>query len=114
MEVKIGVQHAPRELVVETDASPEDIEAQLTEAVTSSSLFRFTDTRGKVGYIDRKGTVEGAVKHRGRSAPQDAVRRGVFRPVIRNASAHRILRCVTWVMEQPACQPVSSCRPSAA
>ena len=39
MEVKIGVQHAPRELVVETDASPEDIEAQLAEAVSASSLF---------------------------------------------------------------------------
>ena len=35
MEVKIGVQHAPRELVVETDISPDDFEAQLKEAVSS-------------------------------------------------------------------------------
>ena len=32
MEVKIGVQHATRELVVETDISPEDVEAQVTDA----------------------------------------------------------------------------------
>ncbi|KRF00288.1 ATP-binding protein [Nocardioides sp. Soil777] len=72
MEVKIGVQHAPRELVVETDASPEDIEAQLTEAVTSSSLFRFTDTRGrtiavpgdKIAYVEIGGGVAGTVGFR--------------------------------------------------
>jgi hypothetical protein len=72
VEVKIGVQHAPRELVVETDASPEDIEAQLTEAVTSSSLFRFTDTRGrtiavpgdKIAYVEIGGGVAGTVGFR--------------------------------------------------
>ena len=47
MEVKIGVQHAPRELVVETDASPDELEAQLTEAVENGSLLAFTDTRGR-------------------------------------------------------------------
>jgi Protein of unknown function (DUF3107) len=47
MEVKIGVQHAPRELVVETDVSPEDFEAQLTEAVASGGLLAFTDTKGR-------------------------------------------------------------------
>lgn len=47
MEVKIGVQHAPRELVVETDATPEDLEAQLAEAVREGGLLAFTDTRGR-------------------------------------------------------------------
>lgn len=72
MEVKIGVQHAPRELVVETDASPEDIEAQLAEAVSSSSLFRFTDTRGrtiavpgdKIAYVEIGRGVAGTVGFR--------------------------------------------------
>ena len=47
MEVKIGVQHAPRELIVETDTSPEDFEAQLSEAVTNDGILAFTDTRGR-------------------------------------------------------------------
>ena len=47
MEVKIGVQHAPRELVVETRTSPEDFEAQLTEAVSNDGILAFTDTRGR-------------------------------------------------------------------
>ena len=72
MEVKIGVQHSPRELVVETHASPEDIEAQLTEAVKTSGLFVFTDTRGrriavpgsKIAYVEIGGGVAGAVGFR--------------------------------------------------
>jgi hypothetical protein len=72
VEVKIGVQHAPRELVVETNASPEEIEAQLAEAVSSSSLFVFTDSRGrriavpgdKVAYVEIGGGVAGAVGFR--------------------------------------------------
>ena len=47
MEVKIGVQHAPRELIVETNVSPDDFEAQLSEAVTSGGILAFTDTRGR-------------------------------------------------------------------
>ena len=47
MEVKIGVQHAPRELIVETNVSPDDFEAQLSEAVTSGGILTFTDTRGR-------------------------------------------------------------------
>jgi hypothetical protein len=72
VEVKIGVEHAPRELVVETDASPEDIEAQLAEAIASSGLFAFTDTRGrriavpgsKIAYVEIGGGVAGAVGYR--------------------------------------------------
>jgi hypothetical protein len=72
VEVKIGVEHAPRELVVETDASPEDIEAQLAEAISSSGLFAFTDTRGrriavpgsKIAYVEIGGGVAGAVGYR--------------------------------------------------
>lgn len=33
MEVKIGIQSIPRELIVETDASAEDVERALTEAL---------------------------------------------------------------------------------
>lgn len=47
MEVKIGVQHAPRELVVDTDATPEDIEARLTEAMSAHGVFRVDDVKGR-------------------------------------------------------------------
>jgi hypothetical protein len=69
MEVKIGIQHAPRELVVETDASAEDIERELTEALASDGVLALTDTKGRrvvvpagqVAYVEfgahRPGTV---------------------------------------------------------
>ncbi len=33
MEVKIGIQYVPRELIVDTDATPEEIEESLTDAL---------------------------------------------------------------------------------
>ena len=47
MEVKIGVQHAQRELVVDTDATPEDIEVRLTEAIAANGVFRLNDVKGR-------------------------------------------------------------------
>lgn len=47
MEVKIGVQHAQRELVVDTDSTPEDIEARLTEALTGNGVLRLSDIKGR-------------------------------------------------------------------
>ncbi len=47
MEVKIGVQHAPRELVLDTDSTPEDIEKQLGEALASSGVLHLKDTKGR-------------------------------------------------------------------
>ncbi len=35
MEVKIGIQSVPRELVVETDATAEDVERDLAEALAA-------------------------------------------------------------------------------
>jgi hypothetical protein len=72
MEVKIGVQHAPRELVVETDISPDDFEAQLKEAVSSEGLLAFTDTRGrriavpgnKIAYVEIGTGAHGTVGFR--------------------------------------------------
>ncbi len=47
MEVKIGVQRAQRELVLDSDATPEDIEAQLVEALSGNGVLRLTDTKGR-------------------------------------------------------------------
>ena len=47
MEVKIGVQHAQRELVVETDESTENVEKLVGEALASDGVLGLTDTRGR-------------------------------------------------------------------
>ena len=49
MEVKIGIQSIPRELVVETDASPEEIERDLAAALGAKggpSVFALTTLKG--------------------------------------------------------------------
>ncbi len=47
MEIKIGVQHAQRELVLDTDATPEDIENRLAEAMAAHGVFRVVDIKGR-------------------------------------------------------------------
>ncbi|MFG2294745.1 DUF3107 domain-containing protein [Streptomyces sp. NPDC048603] len=48
MEVKIGVQHAPREIVLETELSAEALEATVTDALTGkTALLSLTDTKGR-------------------------------------------------------------------
>ena len=60
MEVKIGVQYAPRELSVATDAEPEAVLAALSKAIADDSVFVLTDDKGRtvavpaarVAYLD--------------------------------------------------------------
>ena len=47
MEVKIGVQQAQRELVLDTDSTPEDIEAKLAEALAGNGVLRLSDVKGR-------------------------------------------------------------------
>jgi Protein of unknown function (DUF3107) len=48
VEVKIGVQHANRELVVETNLSSDEIEKTVTEALkTETGLLSLTDSKGR-------------------------------------------------------------------
>lgn len=48
MEVKIGVQHAPRELTLESTQSAEEIERTVSDALTGkSSLLTLTDENGR-------------------------------------------------------------------
>jgi hypothetical protein len=47
VEVKIGVQFAPRELVVESAQTPDDIAAAVTAALSSAS--------GVLSLVDEKG-----------------------------------------------------------
>lgn len=48
MEVKVGVQHSPRELTVESPLSAEEIEAALKAALSDGSgLLTLVDDRGR-------------------------------------------------------------------
>jgi len=72
VEVKIGIQHSPRELVVDTDEKPESIEKLVSEAVSSEGVLTLTDTKGrkvvvpasKIAYVEIGGGVVGTVGFR--------------------------------------------------
>jgi hypothetical protein len=60
VEVRIGVQSAPRELVVETDASADQIERDLADALAGDGVFALTVEKGgkvlvpagKIAYLE--------------------------------------------------------------
>jgi hypothetical protein len=64
VEVKIGIQSIPRELVVETHSSEEDIESSLAAALTDGGMFVMPDDKGgkvlvpadKIGYVEFTGS----------------------------------------------------------
>ncbi len=72
MEVKIGVQHASRELVVETDDTAEAVAAAVSDAVSSETVLSLTDTKGrtvmvsgaKIAYVEIGTGVLGTVGFR--------------------------------------------------
>jgi hypothetical protein len=51
VEVKIGIQSVPRELVVETDTPADEIERQLTSALADAAHSVFTLAMSKGGKI---------------------------------------------------------------
>ena len=63
MEVKIGIQSVPRELVVETKSSSEEVERLLAAAVADGGVFILNDDKGgrvlvpadKIAYLEIGG-----------------------------------------------------------
>lgn len=47
VEVKIGVQHAARELTVESNQSPEEVAGEVSAAITAGGVLILSDTKGK-------------------------------------------------------------------
>lgn len=48
MEVKIGVQHANRELVLESEQSPDEVQEAVSDALSGkSNLLQLTDDKGR-------------------------------------------------------------------
>ncbi|MEU6281200.1 DUF3107 domain-containing protein [Streptomyces sp. NPDC047028] len=61
MEVKIGVQHAPREIVLESGQSVEDVERVVADALAGkSTLLSLEDEKGRKVLVpaDRLAYVE--------------------------------------------------------
>ncbi len=60
MEVKIGVQYAPRELVLESALTPAEVERVVTEAISADGVLSLQDDKGrrvivpvaKVAYVE--------------------------------------------------------------
>ncbi len=73
MEIRIGVQHAPRELSLDTPDSAEDIQKALDKALSGDGTLSLTDNRGRVivvparsiAYIEIGTGVAGQVGFRG-------------------------------------------------
>jgi hypothetical protein len=72
MEVKIGIQNAARELVVDTNETAEAIEKLVSDAVSSEGVLALTDGRGRkvlipairLAYVEIGGGVSGQVGFR--------------------------------------------------
>ena len=47
MEVRIGIQDSPREVVFESPAEPEDLADQISEAWAANELVTLEDTKGR-------------------------------------------------------------------
>ncbi|MEU0084048.1 DUF3107 domain-containing protein [Streptomyces sp. NPDC054802] len=61
MEVKIGVQHAPREIVLESEQSAEEVERAVADALAGKAqLLSLTDEKGRKVLVpsDRLAYVE--------------------------------------------------------
>ncbi|NUQ89217.1 MULTISPECIES: DUF3107 domain-containing protein [Glycomyces] len=64
MEVKIGVQYAPRELVLESKLSPKDLSDTIEQAVKDGGVLRLEDDKGrqvivpveKIAYVEIAAT----------------------------------------------------------
>jgi len=64
VEVKIGIQSVPRELVVDTKSSFEEIQRALTTSVAEGTVFVLADDKGgkvlvpadKIAYLELGGT----------------------------------------------------------
>ncbi len=69
VEVKIGVQNVAREIVVESEQSPEEIEALVTAALTDGGPLNLVEASGRrliipvatIGYVDVGASKKGSV-----------------------------------------------------
>jgi Protein of unknown function (DUF3107) len=64
VEIKIGIQSIPRELVLESPSSPDEVERSLMTALSNGGMFVIRDDKGgkvlipadKIGYVELNGS----------------------------------------------------------
>lgn len=64
MEIRIGILHVQREVVIDTTSSVDEVKAALDTAVAKGTPLRLTDDKGRVvlvpaaniGYVDIAGS----------------------------------------------------------
>lgn len=72
MEIKIGVQNTPRELIVETDADPSEVETLVNDALTKQEMLKLVDHKGRtvlvpaatISYVELGSANQGTVGFR--------------------------------------------------
>ncbi|MEN0072132.1 MAG: DUF3107 domain-containing protein [Propionicimonas sp.] len=60
MEIKVGIQHVAREIVVETEQTAAEVEKNLLKALADETILTLTDSKGrkvlvpvdKIAYVD--------------------------------------------------------------
>lgn len=60
MDIKIGIQNIGRELSIDTDASADEIQQQIGEALSGNGVLTLSDAKGRrlivpaqaIGYVD--------------------------------------------------------------
>ncbi|HEX7397044.1 MAG TPA: DUF3107 domain-containing protein [Propionibacteriaceae bacterium] len=55
MEIKVGITHVNREVAVESESTPEEIQAALTEAIASGGFLTLVDDKGRKVLIPAAG-----------------------------------------------------------
>lgn len=73
MEVKIGVQNAPRELTIDSTLDSDEVEKAVADAVKNGGVLTLSDAKGRrivvpaerLAYIDISTSVTGTVGFRG-------------------------------------------------
>jgi outer membrane lipopolysaccharide assembly protein LptE/RlpB len=51
VEIKIGIQSAPRELILETESSQEELERRLKDALADGGIFVVADVKGRKAVV---------------------------------------------------------------
>ena len=72
MEIKIGVMHSPREIVLETGETAEAVTEKVDQAISDDGVLDLSDTRGRrvlvpaarLAYVEIGGGVAGQVGFR--------------------------------------------------
>lgn len=47
MEIRIGVQHSPREVALETEQTADEVRERVATAIADGSLLRLDDAKGR-------------------------------------------------------------------